>query len=174
MQIAMITTLRLFSLNRLPIETSTAWYLNDLGEFRGKQALYSQQSPQRLKALRESAIIESAVSSNRIEGVTIDQRRVRDLLIAPKPLFHDRDEEEVRGYRDALALIHKASNTLPISNETICRLHALTRGQVWDAGKYKEGDGDIIERYPDGSERIQFRTMPAAQTQEAMDTLVAD
>ena len=58
----MTSTLRLFSLNRLPIEASTAWYLNDLGEYRGKQELYTQQSPQRLKALRESAIIESAVS----------------------------------------------------------------------------------------------------------------
>jgi hypothetical protein len=37
---------------------------------------------QRLKELRESAIIESAVSSNRIEGVTIDPNRVRDILIA--------------------------------------------------------------------------------------------
>lgn len=170
----MIPTLRLFSLNRLPIEASTAWYLNDLGEFRGKQELYTQQSPQRLKALRESAIIESAVSSNRIEGVTIDPNRVRDILVTPKPLFRDRDEEEVRGYRDALALIHKDAAELPIGNETICRLHALTRGQIWDAGKYKERDGDIIERYPDGSERVRFRTIPATQTQAAMDTLAAD
>lgn len=170
----MISTLRLFALNRFPIEASTAWYLNDLGEFRGKQALYTQQLPQRLKALRESAIIESAVSSNRIEGVMIDPNRVHDILLAPKPLFRDRDEEEVRGYRDALALIHKEANNLPISNETICRLHALTRGQIWDAGKYKERDGDIIERYPDGSERIRFRTIPAAKTQAAMDTLIAD
>ena len=170
----MISTLRLFSLNRFPMEASTAWYLNDLGEYRGKQELYTQQSPQRLKALRESAIIESAVSSNRIEGVTIDPNRVRDILVAPKPLFRDRDEEEVRGYRDALTLIHKDAALLPICNETICRLHALTRGQIWDAGKYKERDGDIIERYPDGSERVRFRTIPAAQTQDAMDTLIAD
>jgi Fic family protein len=170
----MISTLRLFSLNRLPLETSTAWYLNDLGEFRGKQELYTQQSPQRLKALRESAIIESAVSSNRIEGVTIDPKRVRDILVAPRPLFRDRDEEEVRGYRDALTLIHKSATELPISNETICRLHALTRGQIWDAGQYKSKDGDIIERYPDGSERVRFRAIPAAETQTAMNTLLAD
>lgn len=63
---------------------------------------------------------------------------------------------------------------LPIGNETICRLHALTRGQIWDAGQYKSRDGDIIERYPDGSERVRFRTIPAAQTQEAMNILIAD
>ena len=49
----MISTLRLFSLNRFPIEASTVWYLNDLGEYRGKRELYTRQSPQRLKALRE-------------------------------------------------------------------------------------------------------------------------
>lgn len=170
----MISTLRLFSLHRLAIDASTAWYLNDLGEFRGKQDLYTQQSPQRLKALRESAIIESAVSSNRIEGVTIDPNRVRDILVTPNPLFRDRDEEEIRGYRDALALIHQETAELPIDHATICRLHALTRGQIWDAGSYKERDGDIIERYPDGSERVRFRTTPAAQTHEAMATLLAD
>lgn len=170
----MITTLRLFSLGRFSIEASTAWYLNDLGEFRGKQELYTQQSPQRLKALRESAIIESAVSSNRIEGITIDPHRVRDLLVPPRPLFRDRNEEEVRGYRDALELIHKSADELPINNETLFRLHALTRGQIWDAGKYKEKDGDIIERFSDGSERVRFRTIPAAETQSAMDTLFTD
>ena len=50
------------------IPASTSWYLADLGEARGKQELFTKQSPQRLDVLRESALIESAVSSNRIEG----------------------------------------------------------------------------------------------------------
>ena len=170
----MTSTLRLFSINRFSIEATTAWYLNDLGEFRGKQELYTQQSPQRLKVLRESAIIESAVSSNRIEGVTADPGRIRDILASPRPLFRDRDEEEIRGYRDALTLIHKGAADLPIANETICRLHGMTRGQIWDAGQYKAKDGDIIERLLDGSERVRFSTVPAAHTQAAMDTLMAD
>ena len=144
----MTTTLRLFAVNRFAIDPTTAWYLADLGEFRGKQELYTRQSPQRLKVLREHAIIESAVSSNRIEGVTIEPSRVRDILVSPRPLFRDRDEEEVRGYRDALALIHKSPRTLPISNQTICRMHAMTRGQIWDAGQYKEKDGGVQSRLP--------------------------
>ncbi|HRE19362.1 MAG TPA: Fic family protein, partial [Rhodocyclaceae bacterium] len=59
-----------FAMGQTAIPASTAWYLADLGEFRGKQELYTRQSPQRLKALREHALIESAVSSNRIEGVS--------------------------------------------------------------------------------------------------------
>lgn len=132
------STLRWFALGRFPLAIAAAWYLNDLGELRGKQELYTQQSPQRLKALRESALIESAVSSNRIEGVTVDPARVRDLLAAPRPLFRDRDEEEVRGYRDALAWLHKDASVLPITNATVRQLHAMTRGQIWDARQIQE------------------------------------
>ena len=160
----MMMTLRQFATGQAAIPPATAWYLSDLGEFRGRQELYTRQSPQRLKALREHALIESAVSSNRIEGVSIDPSRVRDILVVPKPLFRDRDEEEVRGYRDALAWIHAETAGIPLDEQTIKRLHALTRGQIWDTGQYKEKDGDIIERYPDGSERVRFRTIPWAET----------
>ena len=51
---------------------------------------------------------------------------------------------------------------------TIKRLHALTRGQIWDAGQYKTKDGDIVERYPDGRERVRFRTVPAPETPASM------
>jgi hypothetical protein len=43
-------------------------------------------------------LIESAVSSNRIEGVTVEPRRVRELILG-QPLLRDRDEDELRGYR---------------------------------------------------------------------------
>jgi len=170
----MRNTLKIFSDGKAAISASTAWYLSDLGEFRGKQELYTRQSPQRLKSLREHALIESAVSSNRIEGVSVEPSRVRDVLASAKPLFRDRDEEEVRGYRDALAWIHQDASRIPVSNETICRLHAMARGQIWDAGLYKEKDSDIIERYPDGSERVRFRTVSATQAPAAMDQLIAD
>jgi Fic family protein len=169
-----MNTLRLFASQNLSIPGSTSWYLADLGEFRGKQALYTQQSPQRLKTLREHALIESAVSSNRIEGVSVDPSRVRDVLVAAKPLFRDRDEEEVRGYRDALKLIHEGATHMPVSQATLCELHRLARGQIWDAGKYKDKDGDIIERYADGRERVRFRPVPAAATPAAMAELMAD
>ena len=86
-------TLRLFASRQVDIPVTTAWYAADLGECRGRQALYTRQSPQRLKALREHALIESAVSSNRIEGVEVEPARVRAVLASPQPLFRDRDEE---------------------------------------------------------------------------------
>ena len=78
----MTSTLKLLAGGKTSISPATAWYLSDLGEFRGKQELYTSQSPQRLKALREHALIESAVSSNRIEGVSVEPSRVRDVPVS--------------------------------------------------------------------------------------------
>jgi hypothetical protein len=57
------------------IPTGTSWYIADLSEARGRQELFTRQAPQKLKALREHALIESAVSSNRIEGVQVEKGR---------------------------------------------------------------------------------------------------
>jgi Fic family protein len=164
-------TLRLFSHRFETVPAATSWYLADLGEARGKQELFTRQSPQRLKALREHALIESAVSSNRIEGVEVDQSRIATIVFG-RPLLRDRDEEEVRGYRQALTWIHDQGEKIPISEETILQLHRLTRGEIWDAGKYKEEDGDIIEKFPDGRSRVRFKTVPAKDTPSFMDDLV--
>ncbi len=164
-------TLKQLSAKLESVPSSTSWYLADLGEARGKQELFTIQSPQRLKVLRENALIESAVSSNRIEGVTIDLSRVRTVVFG-KAHLRDRDEEEVRGYRNALKLIHEQGVKLPVSEDTIMKLHRLTRGDIWDAGKYKDKDGDIIEKYPDGRERVRFKTVSAVKTPTFMAELI--
>jgi Fic family protein len=164
-------TLRKFSNKPETIPTITSWYLADMGEARGKQELFTKQSPQRLKVLKEHALIESAVSSNRIEGVTVDQERVRTIILG-KAHLRDRDEEEVRGYRNALRLIHEQTTKLSVSEDTILRLHKLAKGDIWDAGKYKEKDSDIIEKYPDGTSRVRFKTVSPAKTPKHMAELV--
>lgn len=166
-------TLSRFAGSSKSIPTSTAWLLADLGEAKGRQDLFAQQAPQRLKALREHALIESAVSSNRIEGVEIDPGRVGTVIFG-KPLLKDRNEEEIHGYREALRWIHRDAARIPVTTETMRKLHGLVRAGSGDAGEFKARDGDIIERYPDGSERVRFRTVPAKQTSQAIDALVRD
>jgi Fic family protein len=164
-------TLQQFEKKVESVPASTSWYLADIGEARGKQELFTRQSPQKLKVLREHALIESAVSSNRIEGVEIDQARIGTVIFGNK-LLHDRDEEEVRGYRDALKLIHEQNKDLSVSEDLILKLHRLSRGSVGDAGRYKDYDSDIIEKYPDGRQRVRFKTVPAADTQYYMQELI--
>ncbi len=164
-------TLRQLAAEPPTLPTRTAWYLADLGEARGKQELFTHQSPQKLKLLREGALIESAISSNRIEGVEVDKSRIGTLMFG-KPTLRNRDEEEVRGYRDALKLIHESGAKLPISEATIKKLHQLCRGEIWDAGTYKGKDVDIIQTYADGRSRVRFNTVPAKQTPKAMAEMI--
>jgi Fic family protein len=164
-------TLRQLAERPPSIPTAATWYLADVGQALGKQELFTRQSPQKLKVLREHALIESAVSSNRIEGVEVDQARVGTIVFG-KGLLRDRDEEEVRGYRNALKLIHEEGGKLPLSEEMICRLHSLSRGGIGDAGQYKEHNNDIIEKHADGRQTIRFRTVAAEQTRPFMAEFV--
>jgi Fic family protein len=164
-------TLRQFASGIETIPATTSWYLADLGEARGKQELFSRQSPQKLKVLRESALIESAVSSNRIEGVEADQARVATVVFG-KGQLRDRNEEEIRGYRNALELIHENAVGIPVSEETILKLHRLVRGDLWDAGKYKDKDSDIIEKLADGRQRVRFKTVTASNTPAYMKEML--
>ena len=66
-------TLRQLAAELPTIPTRTSWYLTELAQANGKQALFTRQTPQRSKVLREHALVESAVSSNRIEGVEVEQ-----------------------------------------------------------------------------------------------------
>ena len=81
-------TLRQFSEELSASSTIISWCLADLSKAQGKQELFTHQSPQKLKILREHALIESAVSSNRIEGINVDQSRI-DTLILGKPLLKE-------------------------------------------------------------------------------------
>ncbi len=77
------------------------WLLSDIGEYRGMQKMFARQMPQKLKSLKEFAIIESVVSSNRIEGIIIDHKRIKpvnywrvsiDLILKKAP---DRNRTDV-------------------------------------------------------------------------------
>ncbi len=152
------------------IPLSSVWLANAISEYKGKQELYAHQSPQVLKMLIEMALIESAESSNRIEGVTVDKDRLKPLVIGhSKP--RDRSEEEVAGYRQALDLIHEKHKQLSISPETIKELHKLSHGGAWDAGKWKEKDNDIIRKYPDGRVEVIYKPVSASKTPEMMNQL---
>lgn len=166
-----MSTLKQLSRGLTTVPAPVAWYLAEIGEAKGKQALFEHQVPQKLEALRQHAIVESAVSSNRIEGVEVDASRVGTLVFG-QPSPRDRDEEELAGYRRALSWIHDDAAAIEVDEPTVRKLHTLCRGDIWDAGRYKERDSDIVERHPDGRERVRFRTVRAAEVPGAMGAWV--
>ena len=149
---------------------STVWLLNDIAEAKGKQELYTRQSPQILKALRDTAIIQSSESSNRIEGVTVDRDRLKPLVLGnARP--RDRSEEEVMGYRRALNEVHAKAARISISADTLKHLHGLCQQGSGDAGHFKRLDNDIIQLIPGEAPKIRFKCVPAKQTAAAVDEL---
>lgn len=142
--------------------------LRTIGEYQGKQQLYFTQSPEILSGLRQIAVIESTESSNRLEGVVVPKDRLKSLVIknaTPK----NRSEQEVAGYRDALALIHESAEHMRFTENMIPQLHAMLHRYMPQPGRrWKPTDNDIVEKHPDGSVRIRFRPVAAHLTPIAM------
>ncbi len=130
-----------------------------------------RQKPEVLEVLREQAVIQSAESSNRIEGVTVAPHRLRAVVLG-KSKPRDRPEEELAGYRRALDWIFSRKSPVLITPGVIRRLHALAQGgHSGDAGEWKKRDNELIEILPNGRRRIRFRPTSAKHTPKTMETL---
>jgi Fic family protein len=157
-------------LRSLAIPAGTVWLLTEIAEAKGRQELYTRQAPHILKALRETALVQSAESSNRIEGVTVAAERLRPLVVKnARP--RDRSEEEIQNYRRALNLIHTKSAELTVTPETLQRLHQIAQEGAGDAGRWKRVNNDIIELRPGAPPRIRFRPVRFDQTPTAVAEL---
>ena len=153
---------------RVPV--STVWLLNDIAEFKGRQEFLTQQTPRFLKTLRDTAIVRSPESSNRIEGVVVAPSRLEPLVLRnSRP--QDRSEQEVQGYRQALSEIHSGHSGLTCTPDTIRSLHALCQPDSSDAGQFKRVDNDIVLLTPGKAPAIRFRCVQAKETPGAIAEL---
>lgn len=148
--------------------------LRALGQFRGREDLFRKQAPEVLATLREAAVIESAESSNRLEGVTAPRDRIEALVLKPAAP-RDRSEEEIAGYRDALNLIHESAPHMAFSPNVILQLHGvLYRYHPGVSGRWKMAPNEIVERSADGSvQRVRFVPVSPVATPGAVDQLAA-
>jgi len=72
-----------------------------------------------------------------------------------------RSEEEIVGYRRALAWVHEKHASIRVTPKTLQRLHKLAQGGFsGDAGQWKRVDNDIMEIMPDGNKKLRFSTVP--------------
>ena len=155
------------------IPVATSWLLATCMEARGKQELWTRRKPEVLLALREQAVVQSAESSNRIEGVTVAPERLRPIVLG-KSRPRDRSEEEVVGYRRALNWIFTRKGSIPVEPRTVLHLHKLAQGGLTgDAGKWKTRDNEIIEILPNGERRVRFVPTPAKETPKTVERLCA-
>jgi len=158
-------------LEKQPIPHSLLRTIRLLGEYRGKEALFIQQTPQVLESLRQVAIIQSTESSNRIEGIEAPTDRIRK-LVERKTTPLNRSEQEIAGYRDALATIHVNHANMPFTAGIVLQLHRdLYQFVAQKGGRWKMTDNEISEIRANGTKIARFRPTPAHLTADAMDRL---
>lgn len=155
-----------------PLSHNLVMTMRSLGEFRGRQMLYADQFPEVLATLRRVAMVQSAESSNRIEGISVLPDRI-DALVLRKSKPRDRSEQEVAGYRDVLASIHTNYLNLQLSNRLILDEHrAFYRYTEERGGEWKKKDNAIFEIRPDGRQVMRFQPVSALATPEFMGRLL--
>lgn len=145
--------------------------LTRIGAYQGKQVLYGEQMPEVLKTMRKIAQVESAESSNRIEGISAPRKRIQGIVLEnTNPA--NRSEQEIAGYRDALEVIHESAMEMDFSPNVIKQLHAMMyRYLPQPGGSWKPVDNEIVERQPGGTLSVRFRPVSAVATPQAMEDL---
>lgn len=160
------------TLNGLILTTKMVEKLNHIYEYKGKTAHVSLRSKDIMDKLLAVAKIESTDSSNRIEGIATSDSRLKKLM-DEKTMPETRDEEEISGYRNVLAIIHENYDHIKITPNNILTLHK----QLFDftestwGGSFKNTDNSIITTYADGHQEVRFTPPPAYLTPELVENL---
>ena len=125
-----------------------------------------------LETLRQSAVIQSTESSNRIEGVIAkDQKRLK-ALVENRAQPVDRSEQEIAGYRDVLSTIHFSHADIPVSSNIVLQFHRdLFKYTGSLGGFWKSSDNTIEEKNLDGTHSVRFKPVAAWKTAESMEQL---
>lgn len=147
-------------------------YIGLIHELKGKQALYLEQRPDELDRLVELSKIQSTEASNAIEGIVTTNQRFAKLM-QDKTTPRNRSEEEIKGYRYALNLIHDSFDYIPVRPNTILQLHKemYRFSDARFGGKFKDTPNEIDAVYPDGRKEMLFKPLEPFETPEAVERL---
>ena len=148
-----------------------------IDEYRGKWNIVEKRENRYLKELRRIATIESIGSSTRIEGATMTDEEIKQLLKDVKiTKFKTRDEQEVIGYYEVLELIFDNFSEIPLSESYIKQLHQLllkhSDKDERHRGFYKNLPNKVVATYPTGEQKIIFDTTEPAWVESAMFELI--
>ena len=138
----------------------------------GKEELYLKQRPDELEKLVEIAKIRSTEASNAIEGIVTTSTRLRQ-LVAEKTAPRNRNEQEIAGYRDALAVVHESFDAIPLTRNYILQLHKIMFRHMDNpmGGRTKSVQNYISATWPDGHSEILFTPLSPLETPEALDRI---
>jgi Fic family protein len=148
-----------------------------IDEYRGKWNVVEKRENRYLKELRRIATIESIGSSTRIEGATMTDEEIKQLLKDVKiTKFKTRDEQEVIGYYEVLELIFDNFSEIRLSESYIKQLHQLllkhSNKDERHRGGYKNLSNKVVATYPTGEQKTIFDTTEPALVESEMFELI--
>lgn len=152
--------------------------ISEIDEFKGSWKLLGKIAPEKLRALKKVATIESVGSSNRIEGNKLSDKQVEELLSRiNKQSFANRDEEEVAGYAKLADTIFEDWEIIPLSENYIKQLHKIlleySSKDEKHKGEYKKISNSVVAYDSDGKEiGIVFETATPFETPLKMQELI--
>ncbi len=152
-------------------------FIGRIDAFKGRWLSLENQENRYLRELRNIATIESIGSSTRIEGSTLTDKEVADLIGKIKiEELQTREKQEVIGYYDTLALILEEYDSIDLTEANIFNLHnALLRHSIKDGkhrGQYKQIANKIVAHYPGGAQRVIFNTTEPYLVKKEMEDLL--
>ena len=152
--------------------------ISEIDEFKGSWKLLGKMAPEKLRALKKVATIESVGSSNRIEGNKLTDKQVEELLSRiKKQSFANRDEEEVAGYAKLADTIFEDWEVIPLSENYIKQLHKIlleySSKDEKHKGEYKKISNAVAAYDSEGKELgVVFETATPFETPLKMQELI--
>jgi Fic family protein len=169
----------MFTTDTIQITPELLSLIAEIDEFKGAWRALGSLAPERLRALRRVATIESIGSSTRIEGSHLSDRDVERLLANLEiKSFTTRDEQEVAGYAEVMETIFQSWDDIPLTENHIKQLHRdLLRYSEKDdrhRGEYKKLSNSVVAFDDSGKQvGIVFETASPFDTPRLMAELVA-
>lgn len=141
-------------------------------EYKGEQRLFIEAHKDELKELVEIAKVQSTEASNKIEGISTADDRLKN-LVQSKTTPRNRDESEIAGYRDVLNTIHENYEYIPITTNYILQLHRdlykYTEKSI--GGHFKVSQNVIAATNEMGKEYVLFTPLAPYETPAAVDAI---
>lgn len=168
----------MFTTDTLTITPEILALIAEIDEFKGAWRALGLLAPERLRALRHVATIESIGSSTRIEGSRLSDREVERLLANLEiHTFASRDEQEVAGYAAVMETLFVSWAEITLTENHIKQLHQQllhpSEKDQWHRGDYKKFPNNVAAFDEAGQQiGIVFETATPFDTPRRMEELV--
>lgn len=146
--------------------------LTQINELKGQLNQYVDVKEDTLNQLVEIAKIQSTEASNKIEGIYTSDERLKKIVL-DKTTPRSRNEEEIAGYRDVLAVIHESYEYIPAKPNMLLQLHRdlykFNASSI--GGVFKSVDNFIQEEDEQGNKFIRFKPVETWETPSAIEQI---